>query len=110
MGFSHTFTKLGHYDKYIHASIWAVLTFLLWRATLNFRYKSKRQHVFFIVAICAFLGSIDELHQYFVPQRTSSVLDLAADCTGVVITLVLIHLFYNRKSMSYYSAQALPET
>jgi len=112
MGFKHLFSQLGQYDKYIHASIWAVLTFLLWRATLHFRYKSNCQHVFFIVAICTFLGSVDELHQYFVPHRTSSLFDLAADCTGVVIALILIHLFRRKKSTPYYlpHAQALPET
>ncbi|MFH1791190.1 MAG: VanZ family protein, partial [Candidatus Omnitrophota bacterium] len=46
--------------------------------------------IFLITVIGGFLwGGIDEIHQAFVPMRSPDVLDLAADCVGCTLGILL---------------------
>ena len=77
------------YDKFAHAVSYAVLAWLLWRA-LRQRYPPSAV----LWATCAGLaiayGISDEFHQAFVPGRTPSVADLAADGVGAVAATLLL--------------------
>jgi VanZ family protein len=39
------------------------------------------------------LGGLDEIHQYFVPNRSFEVMDMVADSIGVLIGLVVFYYF-----------------
>jgi len=55
--------------------------------------------VYFVVVVTGFLyGVTDEIHQFFVPHRTFSVVDLAADFAGVAVAC-LVHDHYRRRSL-----------
>ena len=79
--------KCGHLTEY------AILAALLYRAVRLFA-------VAFIVA--AVYAGLDEFHQSFVATRTASPSDVAVDCLGAVIGLVIYRLaqskIANRKS------------
>lgn len=75
-------------DKVVHLALYSVLGACLWWATLVSRQpRWKGSGVPYFVAIAAGLlyGVFDELHQAFVPTRTPSVGDWAADAVGVVV-------------------------
>ena len=68
-------------DKLIHAAVYATLCgLLLWAA------QAVNAGVAFVwVAITALYGASDEIHQIWVPQRSSDVLDWLADAAGAVL-------------------------
>ena len=78
-------TGLGGWDlalrKVAHAAEYAVLGFLLVRAT-------GREWAALALGI-AYAAS-DELHQHFVPGRFGSPLDVAVDAVGVAVGVLLV--------------------
>jgi hypothetical protein len=81
----------GLEDKIYHFGEYALLSIFLYVALLSYRSQSIRSKIHFIAAViaCLFAGS-DELHQYFVPGRESTIGDLAADCLGAVAAQIAI--------------------
>ena len=77
-------------DKLFHALAYGVLGSLLLAAhTLSRDGYSKRQAI--ISALIASLyGISDEVHQAFIPGRSSEVLDWVADTTGALIAVGLL--------------------
>jgi VanZ family protein len=73
-------------DKLSHLLEYAILGFLLLRALVSSN-KSKADFRLRTLAVAlAFLyGCSDELHQYFVPERTVELLDLLTDGVGAYI-------------------------
>jgi VanZ family protein len=81
-----------HYDKAIHAAIFFVFTWFLYRALTH-----TRSHPFLIRharplawLIAAGYGALDEMHQLFVPGRSSDIADFAADAIGVSLCLLVL--------------------
>jgi hypothetical protein len=77
-------------DKLVHAAIFGVLCWLAWRA---FRFQTRSLILREWALLAAFLftvlyGIVDELHQYYVPGRTSDLLDVAADGGGALLYVV----------------------
>ena len=74
--------KIGHLTEY------AILAALLYRA---FRlYRDRPLVLSFIVA--AIYAALDEFHQSFVTSRTGSPWDVAIDCLGAAIGLLIFQL------------------
>src|SRR3954470_15853016 len=67
--------------KIIHASEYALLTFLWWRALRNIPLAA---------AIAIGYAATDEFHQRFVQGRHGTPVDIAIDTLGVAIAAVLI--------------------
>ena len=80
-------------DKVAHVLLYLVLGLLL---HLSFRSSAYRalstRPALFAVLFGVLFGFTDELHQYFVPYRSASVLDLGADLLGLLIAQLLIFL------------------
>jgi VanZ family protein len=77
-------------DKVAHAVSYGVLAWLLWRV-LRLFYPPTASLGLICVTLVVSYGASDELHQAFVPGRTASFADLAADAFGAVLaTLVLV--------------------
>lgn len=76
--------------KCAHLTEYAILAALLYRA--------MRQRFFWAAwIIAAVYAALDEFHQSFVASRTASWWDVAIDCIGAIVGL-LIYCRSNRKS------------
>lgn len=87
----------------LHMIEYAILSILLFRAFINSKntmFKEKAIHLAIIISIL--YGITDEIHQYFVPGRFTSVLDLLANSVGAGI--VLTKNFFIRGG-SYFKRQ-----
>lgn len=47
--------------------------------------------------ICILYGASDEIHQYFVPNRSSEFQDWAADAAGIIIACLIINYFLKKR-------------
>ncbi len=75
-------------DILFHIFEYAILVLFLNHALKNFQLadlsrKSKR--IFLVILACLIYAISDELHQQFVPGRTSSISDVIFDSIGIVI-------------------------
>jgi len=81
--------------KAAHVSVYGVLSWVAfnsWRRTLL---KSEDWHIswtMLALALCLLAATADELHQSFVPSRTSSPKDVMYDMTGAGIVQALLFL------------------
>jgi VanZ family protein len=73
-------------DKAVHAVVFSTLAFLLWIVT-------RGRWPLAILALVGGLGASDEIVQYFRPDRTADLLDLAADLGGAGFTLLFLNRF-----------------
>lgn len=89
-------------DKIFHIIAFGAFAFTLtfWFKTEKWISKAKK-YVLFVICITVIYGLSDEIHQYFVPNRSSSVYDLLADTIGaflaVGLRLLLINNFYLKR-------------
>ncbi|UTY25155.1 hypothetical protein E4N78_07050 [Treponema denticola] len=84
-----------------------VIAFGAFAFTLTFWFKTEKwiskaqKYVLLVICITVLYGLSDEIHQYFVPNRSSSVYDLLADALGaflaVGLRLLLINNFYLKR-------------
>jgi uncharacterized membrane protein/VanZ family protein len=81
-------------DKVAHVLLYLVLGLLLHFLFRSSAYRTlSTRPALFAVFFGVLFGVTDELHQYFVPYRSASALDLAADLTGLLIAQLLIFLY-----------------
>jgi VanZ family protein len=83
-----------HLDKVVHFIFFGGLAAIV---SLGLRYADRipqhRTQFFAPVAFAMFYGISDEIHQLFVPLRTFSVADIAADTCGA-LAIQLFLCFY----------------
>lgn len=70
-------------DKLAHLLVFSFISVLLWFSSLNPR-------PFIVFVMTAMVGVADELHQYYIPERTASFADFSADFIGIIITIVIL--------------------
>jgi VanZ family protein len=78
-----------NFDKVAHYGAYLVFGVLLARAPVS---------VVFAAAIGILYGASDEVHQMFVPGRSPSVLDWAADALGVLSGVFIHTRFRSRRA------------
>ena len=89
------FERLG--DKALHAIEYAVLAVLCYRAFIRAARPYAVQYAAVLAVVAASLyGASDEMHQAFVPFRTSAWSDWVADTAGAVIGAVAARHFAER--------------
>jgi VanZ family protein len=85
------------FDKLAHAGLFGVLAWLVWRA-----FRQHRGPSFSLLVLCVAVTVVyaisDELHQSFVPGRTPSVADLAADAAGAAGATLLARWLERRRA------------
>ncbi len=89
-------SKIFELDKLLHLAEYLVLSILL--CWVFVRYPSDVVwRSFLLVAVIGGLFAIsDEVHQLFVPKRSFSLLDFAADYAGLVIGMVVYHIYMSK--------------
>jgi VanZ family protein len=84
--------NIGSFDKMVHITEYSIFGFLL-----AFMFELTRKNVNPSARYCmifgAFIGGLDEIHQYFVPGRSCDILDFAADITGTALGILIWLLF-----------------
>lgn len=88
-------------DKITHLFEYIFFGYLLTRA-LFFYSESELKLAITVLVIGLIWGSIDEIHQIFVPMRTANVLDLMADFIGTGLGVVL-KIYRNRVEEHKYT-------
>jgi VanZ family protein len=92
-------------DKVIHLMEFAVLGFLLsfgFFLSLKYRLKVK---VYMTFLSGALLGALDEFHQYFVPARSTEILDWVADSLGIILGLLIFIFLFRRAKRKLLRSQ-----
>jgi VanZ family protein len=81
-------------DKVYHFIEYGILSFLLCRAFMNSQRKrlSNYAMLFAILATVVF-GMTDEIHQAFVPNRSSSVADWVSDALGAIAGIFILRIW-----------------
>lgn len=83
-------TLFSGQDKVLHAAVYALLGVLLLAAQPRQAQGYSWQQVGISVLIASLYGLSDEIHQYFIPGRSSEVLDWVADSAGALIAASLL--------------------
>lgn len=82
-------------DKILHMIEFFILGWLLVRA---FHFGSlesiSRKLLMVSIFIGILYGASDEIHQYFVPARSSDIFDWLADCIGVILGALAYQRFH----------------
>lgn len=73
----------GHLDKVAHFATFALIAAMLW---LSF----QRGRPLLVIAIVSAIGAADEFHQYYLPGRSASVVDMAVDIFAAVVIVSLL--------------------
>jgi len=90
----HSVPNTGVSDKILHFSAYGILTVLLC-FTIHFQEKikwlSKKPFLYTISIVMAY-AILDEIHQSFIPGRSTELLDLLADFLGSLLGLLIVFL------------------
>lgn len=84
-------------DRWLHFfeyGIFAVLLIYAWSAFVS---RLRRRDYLGVGLFGVLYGGIDEWHQSLVPQRQSSVTDVAYDTAGIIAALLIVYAL-NRKT------------
>jgi VanZ family protein len=101
----HYIRKTGHFVGYFTLS---VLLFRAWRATLPSGSLWELRWAAIAFLMSAFVGSIDEWHQTFLPSRTGLVSDAILDSCAALIAQILIFLTLQLWSSKKAEARTMP--
>ena len=88
------------FDKMIHGAMFGLLALLFMIPFLKSEFpvqKRKRIFISISIATCCW-GYITECIQLFVPGRSYDLIDLTADCLGVLFSYILLKVYVNRKN------------
>ncbi len=88
----HYLRKSGHFIGYFMLSF---LLFRAWRKTLPSSSLWELRWAATAFLISAFVGSLDEWHQTFIPTRTGLVSDAILDSAAALIAQILIFLWFS---------------
>lgn len=78
-------SAIPNFDKLVHFGLYSVEAFFLYQAVAwagrpGFSLSFAR--VLAITGVMLLWGTVDEIHQYWIPGRSTEVADAAADTTG----------------------------
>lgn len=87
-------------DKIAHFMVFSLLCFLFFYSLKN-QYKYIKLQKFapeFALLFTTLYGVMDEIHQYYTPNRSSDVLDVVADFLGAFVIYLLIKFYLKKTS------------
>lgn len=77
-------------DKPVHLLEYLGFAIFLSRAVLSGRHPATFRQMLAVLLLAASFAAFDEFYQSFIPGRTSSVYDWAADVTGIGLAITLL--------------------
>jgi VanZ family protein len=82
-------------DKIVHFGIYSVLATSFYYSLRNQKKVSIfSEHAFlFSIVLSVLYGIIDEVHQYFVPNRTCDIFDVFANSVGALFAILSIFIY-----------------
>lgn len=86
----HTPSGFGLGDKVLHAMVYAVLAWLLFRAFLGAQGMSPVRAAWWAFTVTVLYGASDEVHQGLVPSRSMEWGDWFADVVGAATVFLAI--------------------
>ncbi|OGF59952.1 MAG: hypothetical protein A2Y62_07880 [Candidatus Fischerbacteria bacterium RBG_13_37_8] len=82
-------------DIILHIIEFFLLFVLVYRALNSGIFKLfARKTALLSVFFSLLYGGLDELHQYFVPERVASLKDFISDSTGILLGLLVVFLIH----------------
>jgi len=85
-------------DKLVHFVVFGILGILLARGIRNSNIKFLKDNFLYLtILICIIFGASDEIHQYYVPGRHSSLEDWIADIFGIIIMVWIYKRYVESK-------------
>jgi VanZ family protein len=96
----HIPTPLGFKggDKVVHFIEYGIFSLLLFLAFFNSGKEFLKRNVYlFSILIGLVYGLFDEIHQKFVPGRSSDIFDFLADGLGILLVQAVIRFYLKRK-------------
>jgi VanZ family protein len=93
-----------HRDKVVHVLEYAILGALAARAIHGSMRITLRAALIWAFAWSVGWGTLDELHQAFVPKRSADLLDLAADVVGALLGIVCYRGFSRKRDAQVQSS------
>jgi VanZ family protein len=90
-------------DKIVHMGVYGLLTFLCYISLIHLSNPGIliKSPLLWSAIVSAFYGATDELHQYFVPNRSCEMQDWLADVLGVIIAIVLIKYYLEKRFLLF---------
>lgn len=76
-------------DKFLHVAVYFALAVFFARAFVWEGKEWTRRTAWIAVGLSAFYGVTDEIHQWFVPERTAEFADWVADALGALLLIPL---------------------
>jgi len=89
---AETLPETGVGDKIEHLTAYFILSIFI-SLLLLFQNKYMIIKKYFLLSafvLCLLYGSIDEIHQLFIPGRQCDIIDLTADTIGIAAGIILI--------------------
>jgi VanZ family protein len=87
---------VSHFDKLLHLVGYGVMGILFYRTYLaGWPQAMKRTLIWASVISTALYGLSDEIHQYFVPERSADLLDWLADTVGAAVGTVIYQRLFD---------------
>lgn len=91
-------TKHNPKEISLHATEYAILTFILITTLNKWIKKYKIKQIILFSAIISFLYSLtDEYHQSFINGRNASTADILFDSLGILISTWMMNKYYEKK-------------
>lgn len=86
-------------DKLLHMGVFGLLAMLCYISIIHLEKENifTDKPLIWSLIICALYGASDEIHQYFVPNRSAEYLDWAADIIGIIIAVIIINYYFKNK-------------
>ncbi|WP_338450192.1 VanZ family protein [Niallia oryzisoli] len=80
----------------LHLIEFGILYVLFVLALLTFKGLTRKWNIVLMI-IASLYGITDEIHQSFVPSRSSSMIDVVKDITGVLVASWIMYGAYHKK-------------
>ncbi|MEO6489566.1 MAG: VanZ family protein [Ferruginibacter sp.] len=95
----HSWLDITYLDKFVHAIMFATMTFLfLLPIAESNMYQKVKRHYFIRICISACIWGLatEFIQKYYVPSRSFDIFDWVADSAGITIAWIYCRKFHRR--------------